>query len=215
MEASKKYLDRFPEVKDEKRKIFSAMMSGMDDAVGQVLAKVRDLGQEENTIIFFFSDNGGVSWGGKDGGPHQSERFQSDMTAPPTSNLPLRNGKASLYEGGVREPCLVVWPGITQPATTCGVPTIHVDLYPTLLEMTGVKPLQSLVDGISLAPLLKSGAKPDRDAIFWHYPHYHASGDGGPAGAVRAGDCSSSISSEACTVPWVVSRSTAVTRPGS
>ena len=66
-------------------------------------------------------------------------------------------------------------------------PAITPDLYPTLLEMTGVKPLQSLVDGISLAPLLKSGAKPDRDAIFWHYPHYHPGG-ATPYSAIRSGD---------------------------
>jgi len=151
---------------------YAAMVESMDTAVGRVLAKLEELGLDRNTVVFFMSDNGGLS---------TSEGL-------PTSNLPLRGGKGWLYEGGIREPFLVKWPGVVRPGSTCDVPVVSTDFYPTMLEMAGLapKPEQHL-DGVSLVPLLKGGPAPDRDAIFWHYPHYSNQG-GFPGAAVRMGD---------------------------
>jgi arylsulfatase A-like enzyme len=106
----------------------------------------------------------------------------------PTSNLPLRAGKGWLYEGGIREPMIIKWPGVIKPQSTCSEPVISTDFYPTILEMAGLplKPKQH-IDGVSLVPLLKGEEKLNREAIFWHYPHYGNQG-GSPGGAVRAGD---------------------------
>jgi arylsulfatase A-like enzyme len=102
--------------------------------------------------------------------------------------LPLRGGKGWVYEGGIREPYLIKWPGVTRPGSTCDVPVISTDFYPTILEMAGLPPKpEQHRDGLSLVPLLKeSGTFPER-ALFWHYPHYSNQG-GAPSGAVRAGD---------------------------
>jgi arylsulfatase A-like enzyme len=130
-----------------------------------------------------------VSWGGRDSdGGHKSARFQADMTSPPTSNLPLRNGKASLYEGGVREPCIVVWPGVTKPGTSNDTLIQSIDWMPTLLDMAGVPlPANAKPDGVSLAPLLKGG-KLVRDTIFCHFPHDTPASGQHPGTSVRRGD---------------------------
>ena len=148
----------------------------------------------KNTIIVFFSDNGGVSWGGKDSDTeglheeHRSVRFQADMAAPPTSNLPLRNGKASLYEGGVREPCMVVWPGVTRPGTVNETIIQSIDWMPTLLSMVGVPlPKEARPDGVDFSSALKGG-KLKRDAIFCHFPHDTPASGQHPGASVRRGD---------------------------
>ncbi len=139
--------------------------------VGRVLTQLHKLGLETNTIVFFTSDNGGLS---------TAEGW-------PTANLPLRTGKGWPYEGGVREPLLIKWPGVTQPGSICRQPVISVDFYPTILQMAGLplRPAQH-VDGVSLTPLLQGGTLPERP-LFWHYPHYSNQG-GKPGGAVRKGD---------------------------
>ena len=164
-----KYKDKAAKIPDLKQKnaTYAALVASVDDSLGTIRAALKRLKLDENTIIVFTTDNGGL--------------------LATTDNSPLRVGKGSAYEGGVRVPFIVFWPGVTKAGLVESTPAITVDLYPTLLEMTGVKPLQSLVDGISLAPLLKSGAKPDRDAIFWHYPHYHPGG-ATPYSAIRSGD---------------------------
>ncbi len=93
-----------------------------------------------------------------------------------------------MYEGGIREPLLIRWPGVTNPGSSCDVPVISTDFYPTILDMAGM-PLKKdqHLDGLSLVPLLKGGTTISRDALYWHYPHYHGSGSK-PSGAVRAGD---------------------------
>ena len=168
-----KYKEKAAKIPDLKQKnaTYAALVASVDDSLGTIRAALKRLKLEDNTIIVFTSDNGGLI-------------LRNDMA---TDNSPLRAGKGSAYEGGVRVPLIVFWPGVTKAGLVEASPAITVDLYPTLLEMTGVKPLQSLVDGISLAPLLKSGAKPDRDAIFWHYPHYHPGG-ATPYSAIRSGD---------------------------
>jgi arylsulfatase A len=162
--------DKMPGLK-QKNPVYAALVESVDESLGAIRSALKRLKIEDNTIIVFTSDNGGLI-------------LRDDKA---TDNSPLRAGKGSAYEGGVRVPLIVFWPGVTKASFVEASPAITVDLYPTLLEMTGVKPLQSLVDGISLAPLLKAGTKPDRDAIFWHYPHYHPGG-ATPYSAIRSGD---------------------------
>ena len=151
----------------QKNATYAALVSSVDDAMGTIRAALKRLKIDEQTIIIFTSDNGGL--------------------IGTTDNSPLRAGKGSAYEGGVRVPLIMFWPGVTKAGTLEPTPAISIDIYPTVLEMTGIKPLQSLIDGNSLASLLKSGVKPDRDTIFWHYPHYHPGG-ATPYSAIRSGD---------------------------
>jgi arylsulfatase A-like enzyme len=152
--------------------VYAAMVESMDRAVGKVLDKLDELGLAENTAVFFMSDNGGLS----------------TSEGSPTSNLPLRGGKGWLYEGGIREPFMIRCPGVTKGGETCSVPVISTDFYPTILELAGA-PLRpdNHQDGVSLAPLLRGEYSLDREALFWHYPHYSNQG-GFPGGAVRMGD---------------------------
>ncbi|MBT5019183.1 MAG: sulfatase [Planctomicrobium sp.] len=167
-----------PAGEHQKNAKYAAMVESVDQSVGKVLAKLDELKLQENTIVVFYSDNGGHSGA--------------------TSNFPLRGAKGMLYEGGIREPFLCRWPGVTKAGTECSEPIIGIDLYPTFLEMTGTTPPSGYeLDGLSIVPLLKnSEANLDRDAIFWHFPCYlQGKGDpqGGPfrttpAGAIRKGD---------------------------
>jgi len=151
--------------------VYAGMIEAMDAAVGIVLDRLDRLGLADDTIVFFMSDNGGLS---------TSEGWV-------TSNLPLRGGKGWMYEGGVREPMIVRAPGITRPGSVCREPVISTDFYPTMLELAGLplRPKQHR-DGTSFVPLLE-GKKMTRGPIFWHYPHYGNQG-GAPGGAVRDGD---------------------------
>ncbi len=151
--------------------VYAAMVEAMDQAVGTVLAKLDELELREQTLVIFTSDNGGLS---------TSEGW-------PTSNQPLRAGKGWIYEGGIREPLLVRWPGVTKAGSVIEAPVSSPDFFPTLLHAARAKPAAGQgLDGLSLRPLLAGGAAPDR-ALFWHYPHYGNQG-GAPAAAVRRGD---------------------------
>lgn len=153
--------------------IYAAMVESMDAAVGRVLSKLDELNLRDTTAIVFTSDNGGVS---------TSEGL-------PTSNLPYRGGKGWIYEGGLRVPTVVRWPGVASAGTRCTAPAISTDFYPTLLEMAGLpaRPDQH-VDGVSFVTLLRNPfAKFDRGPLFFHYPHYSNQG-GFPASAVRQGN---------------------------
>jgi arylsulfatase A-like enzyme len=152
--------------------VYSAMIESVDESVGRVMKKLDELGIADNTIIFFMSDNGGLA----------------TAEGQPTCNLPLRGGKGWLYEGGIREPMMVKWPGTVKPGSVCEEPVISTDFYPTMLEMAGLplKPQQHM-DGESMVPLLKGTGELRRKAIYWHYPHYSNQG-GKPGGAVRVGD---------------------------
>jgi len=151
--------------------VYGAMVESLDDSVGRVLTKLKELNLETNTIIIFTSDNGGLS----------------TAEGTPTSNLPLRAGKGWGYEGGVREPLIVRWPGVTQPGSVNHGQVISTDYYPTILQMLGLPLcLAQHMDGVSIVPLFKGGALPERP-LFWHYPHYSDQG-GPPHGAVRLGD---------------------------
>jgi arylsulfatase A-like enzyme len=151
--------------------VYAANVASLDESVGGVIAKLKELGLDQKTIVIFTSDNGGLS--------------TSEGT--PTSNAPLRMGKGWNYEGGLREPLIVHWPGVTKSASVCEEPTISTDFYPTMLEMAGLapRPAQHL-DGLSVVPLLKGDKMPERP-LFWHYPHYSNQG-GGPGGAIRVGN---------------------------
>jgi len=152
---------------------YAGMVQSVDESVGRVMAKLEELGLEQNTIVIFMSDNGGLSTVSREG---------------PTCNLPLRAGKGWLYEGGIREPMLIKWPGTVEPGGVCDEVVASTDFYPTMLEMAGLPPRpEQHIDGLSLVPLLKRTGTLQRDAIYWHYPHYHGSGNR-PSGAVRAGN---------------------------
>ena len=154
---------------------FAGMVQSMDESVGRVLDCLEETGLDENTVVVFMSDNGGLS------------TLPARRTGS-TSNAPLRAGKGWCYEGGIREPCIIKWPGHTTPMSLCSEPVISTDFYPTMLAMAGLplRPRQHM-DGRNLAPLL-TGQKEqlDREAIYWHYPHYHGSGSR-PHGAMRKG----------------------------
>jgi len=147
---------------------YAAMVHAMDENVGRVLTAVKELGLDKDTVIVFFSDNGGL---------HSV-----------TSNYPLRRGKGYYYEAGIRVPLIVKWPGATVAASQCDWPVISNDFYPTFLEMAGLPLMpQQHLDGLSLVPLLRGQESLDRDTFYWHYPHYHGAGET-PCSAIRCGD---------------------------
>lgn len=153
----------------QKHAVYAAMVEAMDQAVGKVLKQLENSGVADNTIVIFTSDNGGLS---------TSEGL-------PTSNLPLRGGKGWVYEGGIREPWIVRYPGVTKPGSVSDQPICSIDVFPTIAAAAGIK-VEHEIDGVDLLPALKA-KNLDRDALFWHYPHYSNQG-GFPGGAVRDGD---------------------------
>jgi arylsulfatase A-like enzyme len=166
---------------------FAAMVEAMDESLGRVLAKLKRLGLEENTIVIFFSDNGGMS-AANFGNPKRVVSPSKLDLAYSTSNLPLRGAKGWLYEGGIRVPMIVKWPGKGKRGAVCDVPVISTDFYPSILEMAGLpsQPVQHK-DGLSFVSALK-GEPFEGKAIFWHFPHYSNHGMQSPGGAVRVGD---------------------------
>ncbi len=152
--------------------VYAGMVQSMDESVGHVMKKLKQLGVADNTVVIFMSDNGGLS----------------TAEGHPTSNIPLRAGKGWLYEGGIREPMIIKWPSLTKGGSVCCDPVTSTDFYPTMLQMAGL-PLRTKQhhDGVSLVPLLKGSEALDRKAIYWHYPHYSPQG-GTPGGAVRSGN---------------------------
>jgi arylsulfatase A len=167
---------------------FAAMVEGVDQSLGRIVAKLSELGIEDDTIVIFFSDNGGMS-AMNVGNPKRVVDDKDVDIACSTSNLPLRGAKGWLYEGGIREPLIVKWPGHGQSGTTCDVPVISTDFYPTILEMAGLPPMpEQHSDGVSIASLVIGAETLNREAIYWHFPHYSNHGMQSPGGAVRAGD---------------------------
>ncbi len=153
LQAPQKYLDRFPTIADEKRRLFAAMMSAMDDAIGRVMAKVRDQGQEENTLYFFIGDNGG---------PTQGTTSQ---------NGGLRGFKTNTFEGGPRVPFLAQWKGTIPAGKTYDFPVQNLDVLPTIVTAAGgiVEPGWKL-DGVDLLPYL-TGANKSRphETLYWRF----------------------------------------------
>ena len=151
--------------------IYCAMVETADNSVGRLLKALDESGKAKNTIVVFFSDNGGV-------------RYQGKRPRPVTTNSPLRAGKGHMYEGGIREPLMIRWPGAAHAGSVIDDPVSSVDFLPTLCEAAGVR--IGAVDGISIRPLLQGHRLAERP-LFWHYPHYSDQG-GKPAGAVRLGE---------------------------
>jgi arylsulfatase A-like enzyme len=149
---------------------------------------------EDNTIVIFFSDNGGMS-AANFGNPRKGIAKNKLDKAYSTSNLPLRGGKGWLYEGGVREPLVIYWPHAAKNGTASDVPAISTDFYATILDMLAIHPesqSQDGVDGASLVPVLKgqdeAAAKLKQRALYWHWPHYSNHGAQSPGGAIRYQD---------------------------
>ena len=153
---------------------YAAMIETLDDTVGRLMDKVESLGIAEKTIFIFTSDNGGL---------HCLEY----PGTPATDNAPYRAGKGYLYEGGLREPLIVRWPGIARPGSECSEPVVLTDLVPTLLRAAGVDPAKTVgpLDGVDITKLMRGETMPPR-TLFWHFPNYTNQG-GRPAGAVREG----------------------------
>ena len=163
---------------------YAAMIYSVDESVGRVMKTLDELGIADNTVVIFSSDNGGV-------GGYEREGIKNRATI--TDNTPLRSGKGSLYEGGTRDPFIIRWPGVTKPGTTCDVPTIHVDVFPTFLEIAGAAKPNQVLDGESMVKLFRDpNASLQRDAIYQHFPGYLGSSEGTwrttPVGLVEVGD---------------------------
>lgn len=155
---------------------YASMIYALDQNVGRLMSYLEETGIFENTIIVFTSDNGGLS------------TLPEHRMIPPTSVSPLRAGKGWCYEGGIRVPLIISWPGKVDSSTTKDTPVISNDFYPTLLDLAGLPLLpEQHQDGISLLPLLSGKDNLNREALFWHYPHYHGS-SWTPGTAVRQGD---------------------------
>lgn len=151
---------------------YAAMVENLDTNVGRMVDALESSGLLENTLIIFTSDNGGLS----------------TSEGSPTCNAPLHEGKGWMYEGGTREPLIASWPGKIDPGTRCSTPVTSTDFFPTFLEAAGLPLRPDLhIDGVSLMPLLTGTGELDREAIFWHYPHYGNQGDT-PGCSIRAGD---------------------------
>lgn len=153
---------------------YAAMVEAMDTAVETVLSALTEDGLDDNTIVVFTSDNGGYA------------NLPNGQKAP-TSNLPLRAGKGWLYEGGVRVPTIIRWPGEIAAGSESSAPIISTDYYHTLLAAAGLQSDSAVhADGLSILPLLRGGGPPNRQALYWHYPH-HAPHGSSPGGAIRVG----------------------------
>ncbi len=153
----------------QKHAVYAAMVEAMDQAVGKVLQQLEDSGVADNTVVLLTSDNGGLS----------------TSEGSPTSNLPLRGGKGWVYEGGIREPWIVRYPGVTKAGAECAEPISSIDLFPTIAAAAGIS-VNHKIDGIDIRPALR-GETLNRESLFWHYPHYSNQG-GIPGGAIREGD---------------------------
>jgi arylsulfatase A-like enzyme len=151
---------------------YAAMVHSVDENVGRILKVIEESGEIEDTIMFFTSDNGGLS----------------TAEGSPTCNSPLAEGKGWMYEGGVRDPLIVKWSGHIVENSVCEIPMIFTDFYPTFLELAGIDLIpEQHQDGISILPLLKGEEVINKRCLFWHYPHYGNQG-GTPGSSIREGD---------------------------
>ncbi|MBT3540374.1 MAG: sulfatase-like hydrolase/transferase [Opitutae bacterium] len=156
----------------ETNRKYAAMVESIDDCMRDMLAELKKHGIDDNTLIIFTSDNGGL-----------------DRNGGPTENAPLRSGKGYCYEGGIRVPFLARWPAKIPAGKKSDFPVSSIDLFPTIMEATGTAlPKDRPIDGLSLTNHLNSGGKksPKRETLIWHFPHYrHAPG---PYSIIRKGD---------------------------
>lgn len=173
-----RYANRVSPAMQHHNPTYAAMVHSLDENVGRILTELDQLGIAEHTLVVLTSDNGGYI--------NQYHDVQV------TSNRPLRSGKGSLYEGGIRIPLIVRWPGVTAGGATCDQLVLTTDLYPTVLQITGMTDSAgrgAALDGRSMVPLLeKPQTEVRREAVFWHYPHYYHVPRTTPVSAVRDGD---------------------------
>jgi arylsulfatase A len=151
---------------------YAALVESVDDSTRQIVATLKELGIEKDTLVIFTSDNGGL-----------------DNNGSPTDNAPLRGGKGMPYEGGIRVPFLARWPSVIPAGQVSKTPVCSIDIFPTIMEIAGVPlPDDRVIDGRSLAGLLKSGGRAglDRDELLWHFPHYRFGAS--PYSIIRKGD---------------------------
>ncbi len=169
--ADKRFLQKYLNAGlDQTEAAYATLIEGMDKSLGDVMNFLKREGIDKNTIIIFMSDNGGLSNPGSRGGK-----------GPYTHNLPLKAGKGSVYEGGIREPMIVKWPGITQPGSVASQYIIVEDFFPTILEMAKVKRYQTIqkIDGKSFVPILKNSLYSDNNRVLlWHFPNKWIPNDG-------------------------------------
>jgi arylsulfatase A len=164
---------------------FAGMVEATDESLGRIREKLKELGLEDNTIVIFTADNGGMSASNQYRGINHSREALNSRYA--SSNLPLRGAKGWNYEGGIRVPLIVHWPGKTQPDSTSNAVVTGTDYYPTLLEMLDLPALPDQhKDGRSFVAALNAEDY-DRGPIYWHFPHYSNHGFQSPNGAIRSG----------------------------
>ncbi|MFC2133983.1 sulfatase [Bacteroidota bacterium] len=147
--------------------MMGAMIETMDKGIGMIMDKLDELNLTDNTVVVFYSDNGGL------------DKLQSQA--------PLRGGKAMVYEGGIRVPLAIKWPGVVKPGSKSVEPVSGCDLFPTFAEIAGLSSCAKNVDGRSLVPLLSQKGEMEEQALYWHFPHYHRQGYL-PSGAMREGN---------------------------
>jgi arylsulfatase A len=152
---------------------YAAMVHSLDENIGRLMAALDELNLRDNTLVVFTSDNGG---------------FVSEYKGRSvTTNAPLRSGKGSVYEGGLRVPLLIRWPKVAQAGTTCAEPVVTMDLFTTIARAAGARPSDEAIAGLDLRPLLTDpSASLDRDTFYFHFPHYYPTTT--PVGAIREGD---------------------------
>jgi arylsulfatase A len=161
--------ERIPEAERQGKTEYAAMVESIDDSVGRVMSTLKELNLDQNTVILFTSDNGG---------------FYNA-----TSNAPLRANKGAYYEGGIRVPLIVKWPGVAKPGHVVSTPVTSTDLYPTCLAAAGLpaRPHQHM-DGVNLQSVLNGAAPLPARSLFWHYPHYNEHPSSVPSSVIRKGD---------------------------
>ncbi len=169
-----KYFRKYGQSDEKFNPYYAAMVESIDDGVGRIVETLRQNGVLENTLIIFTSDNGGLGL--------------DELGPTPTSNLPLRKWKGHVYEGGIRVPAIMSWPGKINPGSVSEASFSSIDYLPTLCQIAGIKTIPSEVDGVSIVPLLEGESRAYSDrSFFWHYPHF-SNQLGRPSGAIRKGD---------------------------
>jgi arylsulfatase A-like enzyme len=160
-----KYMDALGAEANAAQAGYAAMVDALDESIGQLMTGLKERRLDENTLVVFFSDNGGLEG--------------------PTSNAPLRAGKGTLYDGGTRVPMIVRWPGKVPQGKISDAMICSIDFYPTFAAVAGVNPLKQQADGMNVLDHFVNNAPVERDALYWHYPHYHK---GKPGSSIRKGD---------------------------
>jgi len=172
LKSEESYIEKFRTkipLEGQRNPTYAAMVKSVDDAVGKILKILEEHKLTDKTIIVFFSDNGGhiVS----------------------TDNTPLRLGKGHPYEGGIREPLVIKWPGKIKPGTTCDEPVSSIDFFPTFCRTAGIEiPEDQIIDGLDLTPLLEQAGSLGRQDLFWHFPHYWWGIKVKPYSIIRSGE---------------------------